>query len=171
MARSPTRTYSSFAALTANTRRNFRTLNYSRDPKDMKYAILLFSVVFPTYLFALDGQPVRVEQLAKTSKSWDGSELPSYKEGQPEITILRITVQPNVELPWHTHPIINAGVMLKGKLTVITKSGEKHELVAGDALVEVVDKVHRGINRGSEAAEIIVFYAGLLGTPITIKAK
>jgi quercetin dioxygenase-like cupin family protein len=137
----------------------------------MKKVLILVFIAFPSYLVAVDSQPVSVEELVKTTMSWDGSALPSYKEGQPEITILKITVQPNVELPWHTHPTINAGVMVKGKLTVITKGGEKHELVAGDTIVEVIGKVHRGINSGSEPAEIIVFYAGVVKTPLTIKTE
>jgi len=137
----------------------------------MKKLFLLMVFVFPTYVSALQSKPIVVEELIKTTKSWDGSLLPSYKEGQPEVTILRITVQPNVELPWHTHPIINAAVMVKGKLTVITQSGEKHELVAGDAIVEVIGKIHRGINNGTEPAEIIVFYAGVVDTPLTEKIE
>ncbi len=138
----------------------------------MKIIISLLSmIVIPICLIAQDNQPVIVEKLAKTSTSWNGSVLPSYKEGQPEITIFKITVQPNVELPWHIHPTINAGVMVKGTLTVITESGETNELVAGDSIIEVVDKKHRGINKGTEAAEIIVFYAGVVGTPLTIKVE
>jgi len=40
---------------------------------------------------------------------------------------------------------------------------------AGDAIVEVVEKWHSGRNRGDEAAEIIVFYVGGKGQPITVK--
>ena len=133
------------------------------------FALML--LLFPGYLVALVSQLVQVEVLTKTTKSWDGTTLPSYKTGQPEITILKITVQPNTELPWHTHPIINAGVMIKGKLTVITKDGERHELSAGDTIVELTGRIHRGINNGSDPAEIIVFYAGVTETPLTIKAK
>ena len=103
-------------------------------PKGRIMKVKIFALILlllPNYLVALDSQSVQVEELAKTIKSWDGTVLPSYKTGQPEITILKITLQPNAKLPWHTHPIINAGVMIKGKLTVITKDGEKHELSAG----------------------------------------
>jgi len=131
---------------------------------------LLF-LLFPTYLAALETQPVKVEELIKTTKSWDGSTLPSYQSGQPEITILKITVQPDVELDWHTHPVINAGVVLKGALTILTKEGQTHELSAGDAVVEVIGKIHRGINKGTDPAEIIVFYAGAASTPLTVKSE
>jgi len=67
---------------------------------------------------------VKVVSLAKTSESWNGKALPSYPKGKPQITILKITIGPKVRLPLHKHPVINAGVLLKGKLTVITEKGE-----------------------------------------------
>jgi quercetin dioxygenase-like cupin family protein len=112
---------------------------------------------------------VEVVELAKTSSSWDGSALPEYPEGEPEVTILKITIPPKTELPVHEHPVINAGVLLTGELTVVTETGDTLHLAAGDAIVEVVDKWHYGVNDGEEPAEIIVFYAGVQGTPITIK--
>jgi len=132
---------------------------------------VLALLLLPTYLAALDTQPIKVEELVKTTKSWDGATLPSYKTGQPEITILKITVQPKAEIPWHTHPVINAGVITKGKLTVITKDGTERELSAGDTIVELIGKIHRGINNGPVPAEIIVFYAGVTGVPLRVKAE
>lgn len=110
-----------------------------------------------------------VDVLAKTSVSWDGKDLPNYAKGKPEITILRIKIPPKVQLPQHVHPVINAGVLLKGELTVVTKDKETLHLKAGDSIVEVVGKWHYGKNDGNELAEIIVFYAGVQDTPITIK--
>ncbi len=49
-----------------------------------------------------------------------GNTLPEYPEGKPEITILRIQIPPGTTLPLHTHPVINAGVLLSGELAVIT---------------------------------------------------
>ena len=113
---------------------------------------------------------IKVDILSKTSTSWDKKTLPDYPKGKPEITILRITVPPKVQLPLHKHPVINAGVLLKGELTVITEDiNETLHLKAGDSIVELVNKWHYGKNEGSEPAEIIVFYAGTPETPITIK--
>jgi quercetin dioxygenase-like cupin family protein len=102
-----------------------------------------------------------VDVLAKSSFSWDGSHLPSYSKGVPEIAILRITIPPDTQLPLHQHPHINAGVLLKGKLTVTTENGYKLYLKAGDSIVETVNKWHYGKNENSEPAEMIVFYAGV----------
>lgn len=120
-------------------------------------------------VWAQEEDAVSVDVLVKTGVSWDGVALPDYARGKPEITILRITIPPKVRLPLHKHPVINAGVLLKGELTVITKDEETLHLIAGDSIIEVVDKWHYGKNEGNELAEIIVFYAGVQGTPITIK--
>jgi len=42
---------------------------------------------------------------------------------------------------------------------------------AGDPIVEVVNQWHYGQNEGSEPAELIMFYAGIKGEPITVKAE
>ncbi len=120
-------------------------------------------------VWAQDVNTVKVDVLVKTSSSWDGRDLPNYAKGKPEITILRIKIPPKVQLPLHEHPVINAGVLLKGELTVVTKDKETLHLKAGDSIVEVVDTWHYGKNEGNETAEIIVFYAGVQDTPITIK--
>ncbi|MBE0427299.1 MAG: cupin domain-containing protein [Nitrospirae bacterium] len=112
---------------------------------------------------------VDVKVLVKTTSSWDGSKLPDYPGGQPEITILKITIPPGVSLPLHKHPVINAGVLLKGELTVRTDTGERLHLKAGEAIAEVVNTWHCGKNEGNIPAEIIVFYAGTQGLPITIQ--
>lgn len=112
---------------------------------------------------------VTTETLAKTNHSWDGSELTAYPEGSPQVTILRITIPPGAQLPMHLHPVINAGVLLKGQLTVMTTQNKTLHLEAGNSIVEVVDRWHYGKNEGEIPAEIIVFYAGVKGQSVTIK--
>lgn len=120
-------------------------------------------------VWARDVNTVEVEELAKTSSSWDGGALPDFPKGQPEITILKITIPPKVRLPLHKHPVINAGLLLSGELTVVIEDKKILYLKAGDSIVEVVNTWHYGINEGHEPAEIVVFYAGIQGAPITIK--
>ena len=119
--------------------------------------------------WAQEGNTVKADTLPKTSLSWDGTSLPEYPKGTPEITILRITIPPRTQLPLHKHPVINAGVLLKGTLTVVTEADKRLQLKAGDSIVEVVNKWHYGINEGNQSAEILVFYAGVHDSPITIK--
>ena len=120
-------------------------------------------------VLAADANSVQANILAKTSLSWDGSRLPDYPKDTPEVTILRIKIPPGGQLPVHKHPVISAGVLLNGELTVVTEDNRAFHLKAGDAIVEVVNKWHYGKNEGKETAEIIVFYAGALDMPITIE--
>lgn len=114
-----------------------------------------------------DASPV-VQVLAKTTRSWDKALLPSYPQGQPEITILRIHIPAGTRLDTHRHPVINAGVLLRGQLTIVTIDGKTQHLKAGDPIVELVNTAHYGINNGKVPAEIVVFYAGVVDLPITV---
>ena len=69
----------------------------------------------------------------------------------------------------HEHPVINSGYLVSGELTVIAKDNKKLHLKAGDSIVEIVNKKHYGKNEGTDTAEIIVFYAGVVNKPITVK--
>ena len=111
---------------------------------------------------------VEVTTLVKTTKSWNGDSLPRYLEGNPEITILKIVIPPNTKLPLHKHPEINAGVLLKGNLRVVSKDNDTLNIKTGEPIVELVNTWHYGENIGNKPAEIIVFYAGVKGTPITV---
>jgi quercetin dioxygenase-like cupin family protein len=123
------------------------------------------------FLFSCDSseipQEITMEKLTESTQSWNGDTLPSYPSGQPKVTIIKVTIPPQAQLKLHEHLVINAGVLIKGELTVIDEWGNKLELKAGDPIIELVNTFHYGINEGSETAEIIVFYAGDVDTPIT----
>ncbi|MGI0117757.1 cupin domain-containing protein [Zooshikella sp. RANM57] len=112
---------------------------------------------------------VRVDTLSKTRTSWDGTPLPAYPAGQPEVTVLKYTIPPNTQLPLHRHPVINAAYVLSGELTVIKSEGNqtKH-LKAGETLVELVNQWHYGKNETEQPTELIVFYAGIKEEPLTV---
>ncbi|MFD2727339.1 cupin domain-containing protein [Hyunsoonleella rubra] len=114
---------------------------------------------------------IKVEKLAETIKSWNGDTLPKYPEGQPKITVLKITIPPKTKLHRHYHPVINSGIMLKGKLTVVDADENTLYLKEGDVIVELVNKIHYGINEGNRPVEIVVFYAGTEDLPLTVLAK
>jgi quercetin dioxygenase-like cupin family protein len=127
-----------------------------------------YALAAETDIVAITQETVNVETLAKTSTSWNGQLLPYYLQGRPEITILRITIPPGTQLPLHKHPVINAGVLLEGELTVITEDNDILHLEAGEAIIEVVNKWHYGINEGETPAKIIAFYAGVEDIPVTV---
>jgi len=112
---------------------------------------------------------VQFETLIKTTKSWDGKNLPNYSDGTPEITILKVVVPPGSVVQKHEHPVINAAVIVAGEITVVSELGDEVVLRAGDSVVELVNTVHYGKNTGSTNAELLVFYAGVKGKPLSIK--
>ncbi|PKM42907.1 MAG: cupin domain-containing protein [Gammaproteobacteria bacterium HGW-Gammaproteobacteria-1] len=134
----------------------------------MKYfaAALCLAALFSTTVHAESGT-VTVGTLAQSTRSWNGTTLPAYPAAPPEISVLRIEVAPGAQLPLHRHPVINAGYMISGELTVITEQNETLHLKAGDAVVEVVNTWHQGRNEGREPAVIVVFYAGVVGVPLS----
>jgi len=110
-----------------------------------------------------------VTTITATTKSWNGTRLPSYPAGNPEVTILHITIPPKTRLKTHLHPVINAGVVLKGALTVVSEHQDTLHLKKGDSIVELVNQWHYGENESRhKPVELIVFYAGLKDQPFTI---
>lgn len=137
-----------------------------------QFSTVLFSLLFFVCLIKAEQTPlVQVESLLKTTTAWDGATLPAYPEGQPEITILKITIAPGASLPWHKHPVINSGVLLSGELEVTHEDGRVLHLRAWDAISEVVDTWHYGKNPGDEPAVILVVYSGVVDMPLTILKK
>ena len=114
-----------------------------------------------------DSRGVVSRVLLKSTSSWDGTPYQHYPKGQPELTILRITIPANSALKWHKHRVPNAAYVVSGRITVqAKKSADTIQLKAGDTIAEMVDTVHRGVT-GNEPVELIVFYAGTPGTPLS----
>lgn len=135
----------------------------------MKRLILIISFIsiVTSNSFAQETK-VKTEVLSKTSQSWDGTSLPNYPKGQPEITISRITIPVGFQLPVHKHPIPLGGVILEGELTVIREDGKRHIVKTGESIVELVNTWHFGKNESDAPVVIIAFYAGVKDEPITV---
>jgi len=126
--------------------------------------------LIPALLAAREPQ-IEVQQILQTTQSWDGVNYSSYPSGQPQVTVLRIKIPPNTALHWHHHPVISVGYVLSGELTLEKKETGEHTIVhAGQALAETVQTTHRGFTT-NEPVELVVFYAGQAGLPITINEE
>ena len=111
------------------------------------------------------------KQILQTTQTWDGTNYHNYPTGRPQLTVLRITIPPNTALDWHHHPVISVGYVLAGNLTIEKRdTGERAILHAGQTLAETVQATHRGFTT-DEPVELVVFYAGQVGTPITINEE
>lgn len=110
---------------------------------------------------------IGVEVLEKSTAMWNGETLPAYAGGQPELSVVRVTIPEGMALPLHEHPYATAGVLLSGTLEVRTPAGEHRVLNAGDGLIELVNLPHAGANIGQGDAVIVVVYAGVEDQPVT----
>lgn len=127
------------------------------------------AMCIPAGASALEVTPaVNVTPLVRTTTSWDGSPV-VYPQGPAEITGMVIEIAAGAETSWHSHPVPSFAVVLEGTLEVTLKDGRKKRLAAGEALVEVVDMLHKGRNVGTQPVKLVVFYAGAVGKALTVK--
>ena len=112
-------------------------------------------------------EAISVDVLKKSTTMWNDDQLPSYSEGQPEISVVKVTIPEGQSLPLHEHPFATAGVLLQGHLEVRTPDGDRTELKAGQALIELINQPHAGANIGDGPAIILVVYAGIEGQSVT----
>lgn len=114
---------------------------------------------------------VNTDILLKATSSWNGVPYTAYPAGPPELTLVRITIPAKAELGWHTHPMPNVAYVVRGELTVIQRDdGQTLTLTAGQTLPEMVGLAHRG-RAGPEPVELLVFYAGSPGLPLSEAAQ
>ena len=135
----------------------------------MKNAIKLITVFLVTVLFIAN--PVfsaEKEVILKTTSTWDNAAYKKLKIKKPEVTVLKIIIDVGESLPMHKHDLVNVAYVKKGTLTVVTKDNKEITLHEGEALPELIGKYHYGKNTGNEPIELIVFYLGEKGTPLSV---
>ena len=100
-------------------------------------------------------QEVRSTELIRTDKSWDGVELPDYLQGRPELVAVKYEFPAGKKLGWHHHPVMNYGILVQGELTIIGLDGKEKTVHEGEAVVEMVNTIHHGENRGTKPSTAV----------------
>jgi quercetin dioxygenase-like cupin family protein len=142
-----------------------------------QYSTLGVAAMFACTLFFVgESGPMKVasghrEILLQTTQSWNGKPYTHYPTGQPQLTTIKLTIEPHTALPWHTHPFPNVVYVLSGSLTLHDKASGKTQVVhQGEAVGESVDDVHRG-ESGDVATVLLITYVGTPGVPTSVPAK
>lgn len=112
---------------------------------------------------------VQRTELFRTSQSWDGAELPGYLPGRPELVAVKYEFPAGERLELHHHPVINFGLLVEGELTIIGEDGKEKTVHAGETIVEMVDTLHYGENRGSKPAILYMFYLSQKDLPLSVQ--
>ena len=132
--------------------------------KIIKLTVMLFIMMCTTIL----SYSAEKDVLLKTTSTWDKIEYKKLKIKKPEVTVLKIIINVDETLPMHKHDLVNIAYVKKGTLTVITEDNKEITLHEGEVLPELVGKYHYGKNTGKEPVELIVFYIGEKGTPLSV---
>ena len=111
---------------------------------------------------------VEKTELARTCSSWDGVELPEYLKGHPELVVMKYVFPAGQKLGWHHHPVINFGILVEGELTIIGQDGKEKVVHKGEVVVEMVNSVHRGENRGKKPVVLYMFYLSQKNQPLSV---
>ena len=114
-------------------------------------------------------QQVQSTELFRTSQSWDGVELPDYPEGKPELVSVKYEIPVGQKLAWHAHPVMNFGILVEGDLTIISQDGTEETVHEGEAIVEMVDTIHHGENRGTKPVLLYMFYLAQKDVPLSVQ--
>lgn len=114
-------------------------------------------------------EELKVIELANSSRSWDGAELPDYPAGKPELIVRRLVFPRGSKLGWHHHPVMNYGIVQQGELTIVALDGTEKTVRAGEAVIEMVGTVHHGENRGDRTVVLDMFYISQAGTPVSVQ--
>ena len=115
------------------------------------------------------GPKVVTTELVRTDKSWDGVELPDYLQGRPEIVGMKYEIPAGQKLGMHFHPVMNFGILVQGDLTIISKDGLEKTVHEGEAVVEMVNTVHHGENRGTKPVVLYMFYLSQKDLPLSVQ--
>ena len=117
----------------------------------------------------LNTQQVVSTELIRTSQSWDGVELPDYFQGRPELVAVKYEFPAGQKLGWHHHPVMNYGILVQGELTIIGQDGKEKTVHEGEAVVEMVNTIHHGENRGTKPVILYMFYLSQKGLPLAVQ--
>ena len=101
---------------------------------------------------------VQSTELIRTSQNWDGVELPDYLQGRPELVAVKYVFPAGKKLGWHHHPVMNYGILVQGELTIIGLDGKTKVVHEGEPVVEMVNTIHHGENRGDKDVILYMFY-------------
>ena len=139
--------------------------------KKMIIGALVLCVACVIYACNEEGADAEVQsvELLRTGQSWNNVDLPDYPQGQPELVAVKYVIPPGKKLGWHHHVAMNHGVLVQGELTIIAQDGQTKVMRAGEVVVEMVDAIHHGENRGTEPVVLYMFYLSQKGMTLTVQ--
>lgn len=113
---------------------------------------------------------VQAKVILQTETMSNGEPVRYTDTDHPKVTVMIVDIAPGARTGWHSHPVAVYAYVLSGQLTVEMEGGKTNEFKEGEAIIEVVNTRHNGINKGNVPVKLVVFYLGGKGIPNVIKA-
>ena len=108
-----------------------------------------------------------IEMLLKTDTTSIGQKINYPQFTNDEVTVVKVTIGPGDSTGWHVHNFPVFAYVLKGKLTLKLKNGKITEYSQNSCFAEVINTYHNGLNNGKENLELIAFFMGEKGRPLS----
>ena len=141
----------------------------------MKRLIVNVMVVFLALSYSVNAAEydsgVQGKVILQTETTSAGDPIEYLKTDKPKITVMTVDIAPGAKTGWHSHPMPVYAYVLAGQLTVEIEGGKTAEFKEGEAIIEVVNKRHNGINKGLVPVKLVVFYVGGKEIPNVIKSN
>jgi quercetin dioxygenase-like cupin family protein len=129
-------------------------------------AVVALASAFLAGYAAAQPAAIQVKTLLQTEHAWNGNTYRAYPTGQPQMTVVEITIPAKTTMDWHRHPMPNAAYVLSGTIRVETKDGHSAQFDQGQIIPETVATTHRGVTL-DKPVKLLVFYAGADGLPLS----
>ena len=112
---------------------------------------------------------VTAKVLKKTTVTSNGQKIAYLSTNRAEVTAMTVDLESGAETGWHQHPVPVYAYVVSGTLSVELEDGHVFSFEKGDAVIEVVNTLHNGKNKGTEPVKLAVFYLGAEGVPNVVK--
>jgi quercetin dioxygenase-like cupin family protein len=112
---------------------------------------------------------IRTTPLLSADTTASGQPIKYPKTAHPLVTMLLVEIPPRKQTGWHIHRRPMVAYILSGTLTVQFQGGKSATYKAGQAMAEVLNTPHNGINNGRETVKILVTVIGEKGIPVADK--
>jgi quercetin dioxygenase-like cupin family protein len=84
---------------------------------------------------------------SEPTEAVEGVHLSLLADGK-SMNVQRFEIEPGAEVPEHSHPHEQAGVVVEGQLTFVLEDGTERTVGPGDSYSLASDEVHGAENRG-----------------------
>lgn len=116
-----------------------------------------------------DPAPVSSNVLMISTQDITGAPL-AYPDGDTEITVEIVTLEPGAETGWHLHPVPLFARIETGTLTVDYGSRGLRTYNPGDVMLEAVNWPHNGHNHGTETVTLLAVFFGTTSAELAVPA-